>query len=186
MKHTTLMTNLCAALALATTTAVDAGRGMGMGGCGPGMMDGGPGMMGGGMGGGMGMMGCGMGMMGGGMGMMGGGMGMMHGGMGALYALDLNEDQQNKVMQIQNEVGKKHWDLMGKMNDEHGKLHSMMMADKRDPAAVGQQMEKVFDLRRQMMESSIDAQNRIDAVLTAEQRTKLRDMWQKGGCPMAQ
>ena len=178
MKHTTLVTNLCAALALTAATAVDAGRGMGMGGCGPGMMDGGMGMMGGGMGGGMGMMG--------GPGMMGGGMGMMHGGMGALYGLDLNDDQQTKVMQIQNEVGKKHWDLMSKMNDEHGKLHTIIMADKRDPAAVGQQMQKVFDLRRQMMESSIDAQNRIDAVLTAEQRTKLRDMWQKGGCPMAQ
>ena len=160
------------ALALAATTAVHAvppGKGMGKGGCGAGMgmMDGGGmmGMGGRGMKGGMGMM-DGMGMMG----------GMTHG----LYALDLSDEQRKNIWAIKDEVGKKHWDLMKQTNAEHQKLHEMFGADTRDPKAIGQQMQKVFDLRRQMMESSIDAQNRIEAVLTPEQKTQLKDAAQQG------
>ncbi len=107
------------------------------------------------------------------MGMMGRHRGMM-GGYGPGAALNLSDQQQKKVMQIQGEVRKKHWELMGKMNDEYAKLRQLYYSGQRDAAAIGKQQQRIFDLRRQMMESSIDVQNRMEAVLTPEQREKRR------------
>ncbi len=59
---------------------------------------------------------------------------------------------------------------MGKMNDEYVKLRDLYTSGKRDPAAIGQQQQRIYDLRRQMVESSVEAQNRMEAVLTPEQK----------------
>ena len=140
----------------------------------------GPGMMGG--------YGMGPGMMGGwddwddrymNRGMMGPGMmigpGMMGGyGYGPQAALNLDAAQQQKIAQIQDEQRKKQWDLMGKMNDEQAKLNQLYYSGQHDPAVIGKQYQRIQDLQRQMMESSIEAQNRIEAVLTPEQRQTLR------------
>lgn len=175
--RTNLLINTLAALALVATAAAPAAEAQapeddyGPGMMGPGMM--GHGMMGSGMMG-SGMMGPGMGMMG-----MGPGMGMM----GAFYALDLNDDQQKKLTQIQDGLRKQHWEQMGKIQDEYAKLRDLYAADTRDPAAIGAQAQRIFDLRRQMIESSVDAGNRMEAVLTAEQKAQLRKD-KRGGCPM--
>lgn len=172
------------AFTLFTASAVSACDWMGMG---PGMMYGGgygmgPGMMG------PGMMGMDRGMMGGwyddgwddrymGRGMMGHG---MMGGYGPGAELNLNEQQQKKITQIQDDLRKKHWDLMGKMNQENAKLRDLYYSDQRDPATIGQQQQRIFDLRRQMMESAIEAQNRMEAVLTPEQKEQMRGQYGQG------
>lgn len=187
--------------ASSTTTPPARGPGM-MGNYGPGQGPGGgygPGMMGGGYGYGPGMMGQGYGpgsgygpgMMGGGYGhgMMGGGygygpgmMGQGYGqgmmGGGPLYMLDLNDEQLSKVNQIRDESRRKNWDTMGKLLDERARMRDLMNADKRDPGAIGKQSMKLADLRRQMLESAIDSQNRIDALLSKEQRDQLRS-WRR-------
>jgi Spy/CpxP family protein refolding chaperone len=140
---------------------------MGPGMMGPGMM--GPGMMGPGM--------MGPGMMGPGMmgpGMMGPGMMGMGQGMGPLWMLDLNVEQKNKIAKIQQEARKKQWDLMAKMDGEYVKLRELYFADKRDSAAIGSQYQKIYDLRRQMMELWVDTANHTEEVLTKEQKEKLR------------
>ena len=98
----------------------------------------------------------------------------MRGGYGPGAALNLNEQQQKQITQIQDELRKKHWNLMGKMNDERVKLRDLYTSGKRDPAAIGQQQQRIDDLRRQMVESSVEAQNRMEAVLTPEQKQQLR------------
>lgn len=135
--------------------------GYGYGGMGPGMMGMDHGMMGGmmrGYGMGPGMMGPGM------MGGYGAGQGMPN----------LTEQQQNKMVQIQEEVRKKHWDLMGKMNAEQMKLQQLYYSSKRDPAAIEAQHKQIYQLQREMDESWLDAQGRMDAVLTKEQKERLR------------
>ncbi len=121
------------------------------------------------------MMGMGRGMMDHGMmgpGMMGPG---MMGGYGAGPGmLDLTEQQQNKMDQIQEEVRRKHWDLMGKMNAEQMKLQQLYYSGKRDSAAIEAQHKKVYQLQREMDESRMDAQGRMDAVLTKGQKDQLR------------
>jgi Spy/CpxP family protein refolding chaperone len=148
---------------------------------GPGMMGGygggygpgygyGPGMMGGygrsgGWGNGWGGMGSMMGMMG----ITGHGMGLW-----PYYALDLNEQQRSKMSQIQDEMRKKNWEVVGKLVDEQARLRDLYAADKRDAAAIGKQTMKIAELRRQLVEASVDAHNRIEALLSKEQKERLR------------
>jgi Spy/CpxP family protein refolding chaperone len=180
---------VAAALALSPMGAVLAqqpakpGPGAGMG---PGMMGGpgqgygmGPGMMGGyGSGYGPGGQGSGPGY-GMGPGMMGGGMmggEMMGGGTGrALWSLNLSDSQRKEILKVQDELRKKNWELAGKAQDEMAKLRDAYWgSDKRDRAAISAAYKRIGDLRHQRIENSLDAAERIEKVLTAEQREQLK------------
>lgn len=116
------------------------------------------------------------------MGMMDGGYGMMRGyGMQRYGGLDLSADQMSKIDKIRDEIRKKHWDLMGKMMDEGVRLRELRNAEQPDPAVIGKQYAKIQDLRRQMLEQSIDAENRMEALLTKEQKDQFRKMRRWGG-----
>ena len=172
------------------------------GGQGPAMMGGyggygpGSGMMGGyggGYGMGQGMMsgyggyGMGPGMMGGyggygmGPGMMGGyggsGMGpaMMYGyGGDVLGGLNLTDEQREKVTKIQEGLSTKHWELMGKMQQQQFALREQLASGKVDDAAVGKAYKNMESLQQQMWASGGDAQKQMDAVLTKSQREQLQ------------
>lgn len=157
---------------------------------GPGMMNGyggygmGPGMMGGyGMGPGMmGGYGMGPGMMGGygmGPGMMGGGM------MGPFWGsgLDLTPEQQTKINKIQDETRKAHWALMGEMMDQQARLRDLNQAPKRDEAAIDAAYKEFGKLQQKMYDSAVAAHTRMEALLTKEQKEKLRSYWRKGWAP---
>ncbi|PMS21669.1 hypothetical protein C0Z18_07410 [Trinickia dabaoshanensis] len=141
-------------------------------GYGPGMMGGGPGR--GIMGGGPGMMGGGYGMMGGGYGMMGGGYGMMGFGGGWEDALGLSDDQKTKINRIQDETRHEHWALMGTMMDQQAKLRDLYEAPKRDSAAIDETYKSIGEMRQKMVDSSVSARKRMEAVLTSKQLEKLR------------
>ncbi|MBI3901819.1 MAG: Spy/CpxP family protein refolding chaperone [Nitrosomonadales bacterium] len=119
----------------------------------------------------------GRGMMGGhAMGMMGGNMEMMmepdrH----LLDALNLSEEQRAKVNKLADELRHNNWSTQGLINDETARLRDLYEADKRDPAAIGKEYQKVFDLKRQMIETYLDTQNRIEEVLTDEQRARMKE-----------
>lgn len=146
----------------------------------------GPGMMGGyGMGSGMmGGYGPGYGM---GPGMMGGygpgyghaygyGPGMMMGGYGmrGLWALDLKDAQRAQIAKIQDELRKKNWDLAGKSQDELANLRDAYAAPKRDRNAIIAAYKRIDELRLARIQNSLDAYDKIDAVLTPEQREQLK------------
>ena len=147
-----------AALAAAASFALAQGPGYGYGpGSGPGyargMMGYGPGY---GPGGGYGP------------GMMGGGSG------GGLAALELSDEQRDKVFAIQEEHRKKNWAVMGEMRSEQFKLRSMYRGEKLDADKIAEQQKKVDGLRQQMLKSRVETHNQIAAVLTPEQRKKLK------------
>jgi Spy/CpxP family protein refolding chaperone len=187
LRPTMIAFTTAVALATAGALAQQPGQprpGMGPGqGMGPGMMGGtgggggrgygpgsgmGPGMMGGGMMGG----GMGPGMMGGGMGM---DRGMMGGGMGALAQLDLNETQRGQVFKIQDELRRKNWDLLGMQQDEQAKLRDAYFASgKRDRAAIIAAYKRIGELRVQRIENSLEAAEKIEGVLTQQQRDQLK------------
>lgn len=142
-----------------------AGTGHDMGGMGCGMM--------GGMGGGMG------GSMMGGMGK-GGMFGVPLGVTGPLAHLNLSADQKNAILKIQDDLRRKQYETRGKMLNEQVKLRDLHLADKRDRNAIVAQYRKLGELRGQMVESSLDAQDKIETVLTKEQKDLLRShhpMW---------
>lgn len=98
----------------------------------------------------------------------------MMGGMGPFSKLDLNDQQRSKIGTIGDALRKKNRNLMGKMMDEMSKLRDLYAVDKRDPKKIGAIYGKFFDLKRQMIEATIDARNRQEAVLTKEQREQMR------------
>jgi Spy/CpxP family protein refolding chaperone len=138
--------------------------------------------------------GMGQGMMGGygygygmGPGMMGGngygmGPGMM--GMGNLRALNLNAEQKTKISQLRKEIRTKQWAVMGDMMDAQDKLQELLDADTQDAAAINKQYKAIEDLRRQMVENSVEAHNRINSILTKEQREKSREWEERSFGPM--
>ena len=138
-----------AALALASSLATGQGYGEGHGqGYGPGY-------------------GPGRGMMG--EGMMGGGM-MGYGQQGGVFAaLNLSDEQRQKVLALQEEHRRKNWAAMGEVRAEQYKLRSLYGADK-----VAEQQKKVDELRRALLKSRVEAHNQMAAVLTPEQRKLLR------------
>lgn len=158
------------------------GPGMGAGmmrrGHGPGMMGRGYGPMGPGMMGqgyGPGMMGRGSGPMG--PGMMGpgygpGGMGgMMHGA--AYAALDLSDEQRAKIAEIQDALRQTHWALMGAMHESRQKLLELEREGRADDAAAREAYDAMSAVRQTMLATMRDAQQRIEALLTQEQRDQL-------------
>ena len=139
---------LCAPLALA-----QGGPGYGYG----------PGMMGGGYG---------QGMMGGG----GYGPGYGRGGGfgGPMAALNLTDEQQEKIFALHEDQRRKSFDTMSKMRSETFKLRRMYNADNVDSKAVIEQQRKVDDLRRQVLSSRLDMRKQMESVLTPEQRKQAR------------
>ena len=107
-------------------------------------------------------------------GMRGGGMGMMCAG--AFGALDLTQDQRTKINKIQDELRKQHWAVMGKMMDEKAKLRDLYEAEKPDAKKIGAVSDYLQVLRKQMIESRVDAYNHMREVLTKEQREQLNKL----------
>ena len=139
------------------------GQGM-MGGMGPGMMGGmGPGMMGG--------YGMGPGMMG------GVGPGMM-GGYGGLGRLNLNDEQRAKIGEIQQDVARKQWELMGKMHEQG--FHMQQFGPGVDENAARKAYQAMADAHKGMFELSLDSRKRIESVLTKDQLEQLRRGWRGG------
>ena len=146
------------------------------GGYGPGMMGGyGQGMMGPGMMGGYGQGMMGPGMMGGGYGQGMMGPGMMGGmGYGMLNQLNLTTEQWDKVNDVHQDQAKKNWDIVGKTQEEAFKLQRLMHAEKRDRTAIVNQYKKLQEARTLMFQANLEAQDKIEGVLTKEQKSMLR------------
>jgi Spy/CpxP family protein refolding chaperone len=101
------------------------------------------------------------------------GSGMM-GGSGSRSDLHLTTEQRSKIAKIQDDVRRKHWDLMGKMQDERSQMNEQFNAEPRDDAALSKSYRKMSELRQQMFDLSLAAQKEMDTVLTAEQREKMK------------
>jgi Spy/CpxP family protein refolding chaperone len=127
-------------------------------------------------------MGYGHGMMGGYGGGMMGGMGMMESPRaGMVRALALSDEQRTKINKLSDKLQHDNWAAMGAIMDESAKLRDLYEADRRDPAAIGKEYQKIFDMKRQMIEAMITTQNQIEDLLTDEQRAQLKDMRKKMG-----
>lgn len=127
--------------------------------------------------------GQGRGMMGGGYGQgMMGSQGMMGGGYG-LAALNLTDEQREKVVAIQEQHRQKNWAAMGEVRAEQFKLRSLYRGEKLDADKIAEQQKKVDALRQQMIKSRVETHNQIAALLTPEQRKQLREYspWWSGG-----
>ncbi|MCS4502629.1 hypothetical protein KBTX_01594 [wastewater metagenome] len=155
--------------------APGAGYGPGMmggaapyGGYGPGMgmMHGGPGMM-------MGGYGAGMGMMYGGPMMGGGG---MAGGMGYwLQALDLSDEQRERMLELRRTYREAAYERMAKMGTLMDEFRAAMAGDKPDPARIRDLHDQMADLQGEQIAQAVRLRNELTGLLTDEQREQLRE-----------
>jgi Spy/CpxP family protein refolding chaperone len=110
----------------------------------------------------------------GGWGMMGGA-GMM-GGWGMMgpgwSALSLTKDQSNKIYAIHRELREKQFALMDRMHDSMQSV-SFYRDGKFDEQAARNAYAAAEKVHRQMFENMLDAQKRVDALLTPQQRQQL-------------
>jgi Spy/CpxP family protein refolding chaperone len=133
----------------------------------------------------MGDHGMGPGMMGGhgmGPGVMGG-YGMGPGIMGAdpTGGRELSRDEQKRMARIETELRRHNWELQGKIIDARGELLQLFTEETLDPRKIGAAYGRIFDLRRQMIEATIEARNRQRAILTDEPQEKVRADTDNGG-----
>lgn len=131
-----------------------------------------------------------------GRGMMGGcrhdyrmGRGVMHGyGMGpgmmwgsgmefyGDHALGLSQRQREEIEKIRRATADKNWELLGKLRDARENLYDLYGAAELDSAAVTRAYKRASELREEMFENHLDAQERIAKMLTAQQRKTWRFM----------
>lgn len=102
------------------------------------------------------------------------GPGMMMGFGGWPSGLDLTSEQRAKINRIQDGTRKAHWALMGDMMDQQAKLRDLYDAPKRDGAAIDETSRAIGSLRQKMIDASVDARKKMEAVLTSKQLDKLR------------
>lgn len=88
--------------------------------------------------------------------------------------LELSPDQQSKIGQIQQETLQKHLGLRQQIGNERLQLRQLLLQDKPDPQAVGEAYSKIAQLQRQLIESRVEAHNRMEELLTPEQRQRLQ------------
>lgn len=106
------------------------------------------------------------------------GQGMMM-GFGMLHALNLSDEQREKVTHIMDGQRKEIWKQMGDMMDAREKLQDLFAMDEPDPGKVGAAYADISRIRQNMIETVVKSRNEIWKVLTKEQRQQLHD-WRRG------
>jgi len=94
-----------------------------------------------------------------------------------LGGLNFTDDQREKITKIQEGLSTKHWDLMGKTQEQQFQIRGLLASGKADDAAIGKAYKNLEKLRQQMWASGADAQKQMDAVLTKSQREQLQRSW---------
>jgi len=96
-------------------------------------------------------------------------------GLGELGRLQLSESQHKQVLAIQDQLRRDDWVVMGKMYDEMAALRNAMWPSERSHrAAILASCKRMSELSQQMLENSLDAADKVDAILTSDQRAQMR------------
>lgn len=109
------------------------------------------------------------------MGYGGGGSMMDNYGMGELMpmlrSMNLNAEQNTKLRAIIKEVRNKHLPLSMKRLDLVDDLEAAYSSsDRPDPVKIGELYGKIFEVRKEMIQSSLEAKNKVADILSPEQR----------------
>lgn len=94
---------------------------------------------------------------------------------GDLARVNLTGIQRRQVLAIQDELHKSVWNLLGKMYEELIALRNTMWpSEQHDRPAILVSDKRMTGLRKQILEDSLGAADKVDDVLTQRQRTQLR------------
>jgi Spy/CpxP family protein refolding chaperone len=93
----------------------------------------------------------------------------------ALAALKLTGDQRNKVTEIERDLKRKQWKLIGSIRELRWKQQDAFKAPEVDVEAVRRNYDEMSALRKQMFDLALDGRKRIESVLTREQRVEVSE-----------
>jgi len=102
------------------------------------------------------------------------GIGMTDSALASLGMLVLSADQRAGVNKIQDELCKKRLDLANQIAGNQAELRALYTGERRDAKAIDKQHEKLFALQRMAIEADVEAADRIEALLTTEQRNAIK------------
>lgn len=109
------------------------------------------------------------------------GPGMMGGyGPGSYGGLELSDVQRTRIGEIQKEVARKQWEVMGRMHDQGFHMHQFAGPGPLDEDASRKSFQAMTDAHKAMFEATLEARKRIESVLTKEQLDQLRRNWRGG------
>ena len=93
----------------------------------------------------------------------------------ALAGLKLTADQRNKVTEIERDLKRKQWKLIGSIRELRWKQQDAFKAPEVNVEAVRRNYEEMSALRKQMFDVALDARKRIESVLTREQLVEVSE-----------
>ncbi|MBE0619012.1 MAG: hypothetical protein IH605_00295 [Burkholderiales bacterium] len=94
--------------------------------------------------------------------------------LGPLNQLDLSRRQLGEINIIREELKDRQWNARRRLKAEHEALRELYDSPKRDQAKIDAQFHRIEQLRREMLESSVKAQDQIAAQLNPQQRQRLQ------------
>ena len=101
--------------------------------------------------------------------------GMPGGGMGFGFGLDLSEEQRAEMGKLRNEMLPVMGELRGKMLANHEQLRALHRSGAADPAEIEKLADQKGDLMAEMIKLRAQHHARMQALLTEEQREKMRE-----------
>jgi Spy/CpxP family protein refolding chaperone len=93
----------------------------------------------------------------------------------ALASLKLTAEQRNKLTEIERDLKRKQWKLVGAIRELRWKQQDAFKAAEVDVEAVRRNYEETSALRKQMFDLALDGRKRVEGVLTREQRVEVSD-----------
>jgi Spy/CpxP family protein refolding chaperone len=94
---------------------------------------------------------------------------LMHG----LNDLKLNKQQRHEIRSILRDLRNKHWKIMEKNMELSDELADLYAARPLNTAAIAALYDKIFAQKKQMIITMLDARNKMESLLTKEQRKEL-------------
>jgi len=96
--------------------------------------------------------------------------------------LQLGSEQRDQLRRIQRDLHARRCALDGRILEAQADLRELYDAPERNAEAIGAAFRRIATLQQERLEARIDAENRVDALLTEAQRLKLV-RWRRGQGP---
>jgi Spy/CpxP family protein refolding chaperone len=93
----------------------------------------------------------------------------------ALASLKLTPDQRSKVNEIERDLKRKQWKLIGSIRELRWKQQDAFRAAELDVDAVRRTYEEISALRKEMFDLAVDGRKRVESILTKEQRVEVSE-----------
>lgn len=102
-------------------------------------------------------------------------------GMMSFLPQNMTTEQAKKIAPLQSETEKNNLNIQQQRRELQSRLQSLYASDKRDWNAIRETGKALSDLQRKQMDAAIEMQQKIDGLLTDNQRQEVMRSWRNNG-----